>query len=280
MEKHYVYRKHLRILQKAIPAVLGVLAALLALGIILLIVLLGEEDAVIKIAIAVTGGVGILFLAAEAAVIWFFFRRFANISVTLTEDTLIYKNIKGITKIPLDQIQRLEFPSVKYLGGWVKIVYPGGNIRLTVVLEKIGDLIKELKDALDKREKQSTYNSKTMFNFYKTATYSDQSWERLYEVFPKLVVACVLNLLIEIGACIATGQWQGMELWIAVSAVLPVLIWGIAELVMMAKSASMSFEYYFEVAPRDKSFEKKIYIAFFTLYAVLYLFATAVLLMC
>lgn len=108
-------------------------------------------------------------------------RRFKKIKVTLTESCIIYKNLKKEIKTPYDDIEMLKFPSIKYTGGWVKIIFKGGNIRLTVVLENIGNFLYELKNILDSKGKSHTYKEDNMFSFFKTASLSDESWERLYD---------------------------------------------------------------------------------------------------
>jgi hypothetical protein len=88
----------------------------------------------------------------------------------------IYTNRKGVIIIPFDTITHLKFPSVKYTGGWIKIVSPKNSIRLTVVIQDIGDFLQELKNALDRKEFSNCYNRKKMFSFFKTAEFSNQCW--------------------------------------------------------------------------------------------------------
>lgn len=254
MEKQYIYKKHIRIMQKVMPAILGCLAALILIASIVIASFMKNE--INKIFVLIPSVFLFLIISIEALSIWFIFRRFTKVSVKLTEDYIIYTNVKGETKLPIDQIQKLEFPSIPYIGGWLKIIYPGGNIRLTVVLEKIGDLLKELRINLDSKGNQC-YNRKDMFNFYKTAEYSDQSWERIYEIFIKILLLTILSILLGVLLYILSGPSIIMFFWALASSVLPLIAWLIAEIVFMVKSACGSNEENFEVKPRDRVYENR-----------------------
>lgn len=275
MEKQYFYRKHIRIMQKVMPAILGLLAAIILIASIVLAFFMKNE---LKIIVLIPGVFMSFIIVIEAVAIWFFFRRFTKVNVKLTDDCLVYTNIKGETKLPLDQIQKLEFPSIQYLGGWLKIIYPGGNIRLTVVLEKIGDFIKNLKTNLDSKGNQC-YNRKDIFNFYKTAEYADQSWERVYKMFLKILLLTILNTLLGLILLIMAGNSAITGFWLVVSGILPSTTWFVAEIIFMIKCASDSSEDSFEVKPRDKAFEKKVYTISFAVYGILYIFVSVAMLL-
>ena len=276
MEKQYIYRKHIRIMQKVMPAFLGCLAVIILIASIVVASFMKNE--LNKILVLIPGVFLFFIVSIEALFIWFIFRRFTKVSVKLTEDYLIYTNIKGETTVPIDQIQKLEYPSIPYIGGWLKIIYPGGNIRLTVVLENIGDLLRKLKMNLDSKGNQC-YNRKDMFNFYKTAEYSDQSWERVYEIFVKILLLTFLSIFLGVLLYILSGQPKIMVFWALASAILPLITWLIAEIVFMVKSASGSNEEKFEVKPRDRVYEKKVYTLSFAVYAVLYFLVSAAMLL-
>ncbi len=91
MEKQYTYRKHIRIMQKAIPTILGCLAVLI---LILSIVLAFSMKNELKLVFIIPGVFLSFIISIEALSIWLIFRRFTKVSVKLTEDYLIYTNIK------------------------------------------------------------------------------------------------------------------------------------------------------------------------------------------
>ena len=187
--RKYVYREHLR---NPIKLMLGMLAFIVSIfiygAIITLIGSSGAERSRILLVLGV-GLVGILVIIGIESVILYFImiRRFKKINVSIGEEGIIYNNIKGEKVIKYEDIEKLKFSSVKYTGGWAKIKYKGGNIRLTVVLEGIGEFLKELKFHLDEKGMSHIYNEKKLYSFYKTATYSDQGWERLYSKVGKIL---------------------------------------------------------------------------------------------
>lgn len=120
-------------------------------------------------------------------------------SVTLSNESLIYNDGKKEISIAYEKITALKFPSIKYTGGWVKIVYGKKSIRLTVVLENIVELIKELKEKLDSLDKFDTYKEKKLYSFYKTSSYSDFSWQGVYDNFFFIIAASLINMAVCFG---------------------------------------------------------------------------------
>lgn len=182
MNQTYIYRKHLRAPFKYLLLLEAIIFIGIALG--LLGIILTDKENMNRQKFIIMGVIFLvifLFISLEMSIMFLLLlRRFKSINITLTDDAIVYTNSKGQTVIPYEDIERLEFPSIKYTGGWVKIIYKGGNIHLTVALEHIGDFISELKEKLNERQMAHTYNEKKMFSFFKTAVFSDESWERLY----------------------------------------------------------------------------------------------------
>lgn len=167
----YVYRKHLRQPLKLFLAGVGVFIVfviLLSAGLLL------TESKPLDLGFVGVFATVIFFVAVlitlELLLInAVLFRRFKYINVTLEEQGIIYTNNKKQIFIPYEDINRIQFSSIKYTGGWVKIVYGNGseNIRLTVVLENIGDFMSKPKQKLDERNKMDVYNEKKYFSFIK-----------------------------------------------------------------------------------------------------------------
>ena len=196
----YQYRKHLRS---------SFLNYIIAIPIFLSFVFLGVFGAIlsdgtklIDIDFVFLGGLalkGFIFLLIYFAVLYFLFlRRFKYINVTLTEDVIVYNNIKKKIVIPYDEIIQIKYPSIRYTGGWMEIKHTKGKIRLTVVLENIGDFMYRLKEILDERGKSDVYNEKKSLNFFKTASFSDESWGRLYDNFKYIIIMEYVSAIISI----------------------------------------------------------------------------------
>lgn len=195
----YFYRKHLRNPLKFFLSMGCFLEIIVFLfGSILCIKVL--DDISISIIVLAILLVGItLILSLEFLFIYFIlYRRFKYINVSLTDKGIVYKNSKGIQCISYDQIEEIKFPSIRYLGGWMKIVSGKQTIRLTVVLENLGDFINKLKEKLSKNNVNKVYDERKLFNFQKTAVYADYSWARIYESFKiraiLFIVLCILTL--------------------------------------------------------------------------------------
>lgn len=271
MDKQYVYRKHLRHPYKY-------LITLLVFFIVVYIAcaaafILTSQDMDRGLGIIIFAIVGVVIsgiISVEFIVLYFvLFRRFKKISVTLTDEGIVYNNINGVTNVPYEEITALSFPSISYVGGWLKIVHKNGNIKLTVVLENIGDFLKNLKYKLDAMNFK--YDEKKLYNFYKTAGFSDQSWERLYEYIKWLLLFVTLNAAISV-IFIGFGLGKGLAFFLVISSIImPAIVFIIAEVIIgrkLAKGASMEN---FSVPDRDKNFELTVYKWAFGIYTVLYL---------
>lgn len=182
MSQTYVYRKHLRAPFKTylLMEVL-MFSTILIMTLGLVITNNKLKEGILPYMIGIITLIMFAIITIELVIIYIIFvKRFRSISVELTDTAIVYKNSMGDTIIPYEDIQKMEFPSIKYTGGWVKIIHKTGNIRLTVVLENIGKFICELKEKMNERDMNYVYNKKKLFSFYKTAVFAEESWERIY----------------------------------------------------------------------------------------------------
>ncbi|ERK28564.1 membrane protein [Clostridium intestinale] len=274
MDKKYIYRKHLREPLKYLGAI--VIFFILIFLTMFLSIGLNDKDDFIKIMgpllIGIVGFVG--FLILEFTLIYFvLFRRFKKVEVILTDEEIIYRYSKGEKRIPYSSIEKIKFPSIKYTGGWAKIIYTGGNIRLTVVLENIGDFIKTLKEELDRREMSDVYKEKKMYSFYKTATFSDQSWGRVYENIKKFIVITVGNCLISLVISLVFKDVEYMFSLLFAGIMLALVIFIIGELIIGRVIAKKANKDTFFVPDRDLYLEEKVYKYSAIVYSILYLVA-------
>jgi hypothetical protein len=251
-KKGYRYRKHIRWGQYVFPIFFAVLTIFLW---------------AVPLFTAVTGGtvsktllrVNVLFsllFLLEGVILWFLFYRMAGNSVSIGNNEVIYHNRRGIVKIPFADITHLKFPSVRYMGGWVKIISPKNTIRLTVVIEGIGEFLQELKTILDQKGLSDCYNREKMFLFFKTAIYSDQSWNRIYRIFGKLILFNILGCIISV-LCIILLQRN--ILWSLIFAFFPLVIYLCTELVFARNIAKKSNEESFICPPYNHTYEREIY---------------------
>lgn len=261
MNQTYLYRKHLR----TPLSFLMIYAGAFMLGIALLtfgFFLTDKKgvDAQLGIIISVVLLFTFVVVAIEFTILYFvLFRRFQSISVTLTEDTIIYTNAKSRKIIPYRDIVSLQFPSMKYAGGWVKINYHGGTIRLTVVLEEIGDFISKLKEKLDEKGMAQCYNEKKLFSFYKTAVFSDESWDRVYRYFKSYILISYLSIIVDtIILRFSNVEWDNKAL-IFGSLLAPLTGLVLSEILIGRKVRRRADRDKLTLLPREKSFEQKAY---------------------
>ncbi|AAK80702.1 hypothetical protein BJV85_001134 [Clostridium acetobutylicum] len=280
MEKEYLYRKHLRKPGLLFGSMLGVFM-LFYVGMILIGVLdVGGSAGIDPSAIGIFVGAGIfviVLIGLEFLLLYFIlFRRFKNINIKLTDEGIVYKNLKGTVSIKYDQITKIKFPSIPYIGGWVRIVYNNSNnssksIRLTVVVENIGDFILDLKDKMDSMGKEDVYIRRRMFSFYKTAKYSDYSWERIYDYIKKIGIFIVCNFVVSVILSKLSVNIPAKFLMGFSALIVPILVYLLCEIILGIKAAGKSVAEKFYVPDRDKALEGKIYKCAFAIYSVLYI---------
>lgn len=257
----YVYRKHLREPGKYLLFMMVLLLSIvIELGIIYgLKADIEERGIIILVFLGITVMLAII-LGSEFLILYFLvFKKFKNVNVTLNDLGITYNNIKGSQFIPYESIQAIQFPSIKYIGGWVKIKSSGNTIRLTVVLEKIGEFINELKDKLDSKGMKDIYNEEKLYNFCKTAVYSDQSWERVYENLKKLSLIyfiCIVTSIIYLGFINLNGPTLLYSLLIVLY---PFIVFIIAEIILGFKLSNKTKQEGYIVSKRDKESEDHLY---------------------
>ena len=271
--KEYRYRKHIRWGQYVLPALFG----LIGVSPWILILWLGLRpdssgaQAVYVLAVLLT-----VLTVLVGAPVWWLYWRLAGIAISLERDALVYRHRRGEDRLPYDRIGPLGFPSARYLGGWVALRSGEKTIRLTVVVEGIGALLRELKAALDARGLSASYDAKRLYAFMKTAEFSDQGWERTYEVFWTLVLATLGAALVGVlFALLVHARGGAMLLWIVVSTLWPVFIYATAEVLFGRRIAKLSDEASFTCPPRDRAWERAIYRKAMMWGAGLYLLACA-----
>jgi hypothetical protein len=268
MRKEYVYRKHLRILNKlSFIVLLSISGLLIALAIVLNLVVEDGEGRITALTIL---GILAAVLAIEAFLLRYFFGRFAKVKITLDEEGITYVNYKGTNQFPYESIKYLEFPSVKYLGGWIKIKTNDQSIRLTVVVHNIQSLIKELKEQLDKRGME-VYHEKKLWNFFKTAMYSDASWERLYRIFWKLIFTFVgfFGLSVLIFSIVGKFDLIPGEFYLVLLIVfVPYLI---AEMKFVKRMNKQLTEQVYELVPNDVCYENQVFKKMYVIGILIYL---------
>ena len=259
--KEYVYRKHLREPIKFLLVIMVLLISMiLEIGIISGLREGAEERGMIIAIFSVVAVVLFIIIGLEFLFLYhIMFKKFKNIKVSLNDEGITYHNIKGTQFIDYKSIQAIQFPSIKYFGGWVKIKSSGQTIRLTVVLENIGEFVKELKEKLDEREMSNLYSDKKVYDFCKTGIYSDHSWGRLYE---KMKISSILYFIGMILAIVYSGfiNTDGfLLLYTLVIMLYPFIAYIVAEIILGKKFSNKVKQEGHLIYERDKTQENIIY---------------------
>jgi hypothetical protein len=233
-----------------------------------LIVLLLTKEIILSLII---GFFVALLLGGEGALIWFFLGRFTKVKVSIGDDAIIYTNYKGSTVIKYEDITNIEFPSIKYTGGWIKINSWNKNIRLTVVIENIQALLSELKDQLDKRGLQKVYNEEKYFSFLKTATFSDESWQRIYRIWWKLLLLSVATTAVGITIkCISGSNTISPISFAVIPFIFPYIVYFITEIRFGRSTAKLADRKSFSISKPDSENESSTYKKAFIWGTILY----------
>ena len=255
MGKEYRYRKHISWMQYALPIISFIFCIIVLLTFLRMPLFTSKPHLLVFVLIAFA-----FYTLFLCGILWYPFYRLAGIRVSVDEEAIVYKFRRGEKRILFESISQLKFPSVRYTGGWVKIISQEHTIRLTVVVENIGDFLQELKNGLDKKGLSDFYDKAKLFSFLKTASYADYSWARLYMIFGKLVLFTILNIIIALvfSALAQTGPFI-MALWALISILFPLTVYLIKEFTFARRIAKKSDEESFILPPRDAAHEQSVF---------------------
>lgn len=252
MNNQYQYRKHIKYMKNFVSIFL------LALTVILWVVILlgGKEmqDGIVPLSVLS------IILFVEAIFIFKFLGRFTKVKVSIGSEGITYTNFKGDTTIKYEDITKIQFPAIKYTGGWIKIIAGKTTIRLTVVVENIQNLLIELKTKLDERNLNDKYDEKKFFKFLKTAAYADESWQRVYKIWWKLIIVSIVTTCIAFGSGIFYNfGGKRMVLSTVFSFIYPTIVYIITEIIFVKRIAKLSDKDAFTVPEPDLTYEGNVY---------------------
>lgn len=194
MKQNYVYRDHLKKIQK-LMLIIGIPTSvlLIILGIILGIV---REQYIFV-------GVG-LFFGLYDLILYKSYDRFTKAEFILDEEKILLK-IKNVVKqeIKYTDITKIDSNSLRYTGGWM-VIYGQSKkpLRLMVTIKDIGLMIRQIKLKMDEIDKSHLYEEVKLNKFFKTAYYADQSWQRSSYFMPRFLVILLTQMIFAISLSI------------------------------------------------------------------------------
>lgn len=272
MNETYLYRKHLRAPLTYLMVYEGTIFLMVALVVLGTFFINNDEmDTMLFMIVCMVLIITFIIITIELIILYFvMFQRFKSIRVTLTEDTIDYTNAKSHQVIPYVNIMSLQFPSIKYTGGWLKIKHRDGTIRLTVTLENIGDLISKLKEKLTELNMGQVYDEKKLFSFYKTAVFSDESWDRIYRNYKSYIVINIVSIIINT-IILRLLHISGIHFYLLYgSFVAPVIGLLLSEILIGLKVKKRVDRDNLILLPRDLNYERKVYTILVTISTCIY----------
>lgn len=203
---------------------------------------------------------------------YFYLRKLKIKKVILDDDYISYDKGNQSIKIKYEDIKLVDCSHFKYSRGWLKIKSKDNKvIKLTVNIENIAVFIKEFKEKLDEKKLSEVYNSKRMYDFYKTASYSDDSWERIYELLKFVPPATAVGVVVAFIFSFLVNEIDIKLIIIVLLLSFPVLILLLTETILVIKhTLEMNNEEYI-IRMRDYQYEHRVFDAVFVILLILLL---------
>ena len=190
--KTYRYRTHLALGSRILPICSGGTAFLLLIGTFILVPPATSS-------LYLFSSFAALYIVIFGVSVGNLYGHLAGMTVSIAEDALEYTTLSGRWQINLDEIVRVRFPTITYVGGWLTLVAPGKTIRISPALEDLSGFLFALKVSLDAQGLTDRYDRKAFFRFLKTATLASQGWDRMARYLRRFVlvslIGCVLSLV-------------------------------------------------------------------------------------
>ena len=125
-------------------------------------------------------------------------------------------------------------------------------------------------------ELNDIYNEKKMFSFFKTASFADESWQRLYDnkKFQILMyyVSCILTIII----LFFSDRTQSNGIFIMGGILAPVIGYLLAEIIIGAKVKKRIIENECKIKPRDVEWENRTLRIFMIASTAIYILAVLI----
>ncbi len=192
-------------------------------------------------------------------VFWSMFRRMANSAFSVQDDAIRYTRGSITSEFHLGDIRRIKFPSLQFCGGWMTIVTHKEVLRVTCALKNIDQFLLDLRSSLDARGLSDRYERGQFYKFLKSATYANQSCDRLEKHIRVLVLRIVLSIFVSALCLSITGINNLGSLAALVVLAGPVGIFFAAEYVLLQDFKSRCDENNFACPPPPIEFEHSVY---------------------
>lgn len=184
-------------------------------------------------------GIGLL-LGLEALGLFALFRALATSEVTFTDEGLAYTNFQKQGIIPYEALESVRGRYIPYIGGWLTLTSPQTTLRMTVVLDDIDVFTETLHDRLQPLDRPPI-DRDNLFGFYKTAVYSNASWDHLYNSWGRLLLTTLTTMAMTTATLsMIPGVWHGAPALAALLVILlglslPWMVLGVLDIVFTSR---------------------------------------------
>ena len=259
--KEYICRKHLiNPLRVTIGIMLYVIGLFIVFSTISYLSVNASEKADVFITYGIILAISIVILSIVFVILYNTkLKKYKPLSIAIGKDNLIYKSVKGTSIISYEDITGLEFAAMKYSKGWIKIRCKTEIIKLDVSIKDMGIFIRDLKEKLDGRGLSNIYNEKRMYNYYITSSYSDKSWERIYELAHFIPPAVILNVIFAFIFSFLVYETPIKLIVATMLFIFPIMVLITYELILAIKHILEFKEEEFNIVIRNIEYEQKIF---------------------
>lgn len=259
--KEYVYRRHLREVKRSILYIMSYFVSLfLIYGVVSLITLERKERIQFIEGYWKVIGAVLLVIVLSALILYVtYFRNLKDIKVFLYEDKIMYKNRFQEKTIYFHNIDEIYSSHHKFSRGSINIKSKNDIIKIKLSLEDVSGFIQNLKSNLDNKNMKNLYNSKKVYDYYKVASYIDDSWERIYELLkfvpPIIGIDVVLSFIISF----LVEDYYIKFLIVIILFVFPIVLLAISELILVIKHTIELKNEQYVVRMRDYQYEHRVF---------------------
>lgn len=202
--------------------------------------------------------ISLLFIIFFIAYI-LYFKGVKNIKVILEENSIRYISNNKEKVINYLDIEEVDFSHLKYARGWIKIKGNNTVIKVTVFIEDVSIFVKDFKEIMDKHGLQDKYNDKNMYDFYKSASYSDDSWERIYELIKFVPPITGINVVLGFIFSFFVSNIYVRLIMIGMLFAYPVFILVCSEIILLIKHKIELKNEQYVVRMRDYQYEHRVF---------------------
>lgn len=193
--------------------------------------------------------------------LWSIAGKNANTRFSLDGDDLVVQNPEGIQRIPLVSIEKITFSPRRWFEHWMKIKGSGNLILVTIFQMGIPVFLMDLKIGFDRSEAAIPADDFLFKRFFRRALNFEQAGERFREHFSAIMALYIgLPALLYVINLALTLRLIDYVFWIISGSIMVLFSVILAEKIISGKVNSALLNDPFSIPPRDRDWEKTVYI--------------------